>query len=220
MKLAEYFHDLITRGLERFNLYYSSYRGIVVDNADPDHLHRIKVQVPQVTGDYTIEYWAWPKGNPSSNSTGFQLLPKKGEMVWVEFEFGNPRRPIWTYGYRGTEDFIEDELKPHDLVWFRTKSGHKIVIDDINGFIRVESGSGKVIEIGENISIGSRTESAQSAVLGQTLVQKLETILDILQNAKVNTSIGPQPFLPNTITDLLNVESELEEVLSEVITID
>ena len=136
-KLAELFNTLITVGLERFNLYYSEYRGIVVDNKDPENLHRVKLQVPQVFGQYTLDYWAWPKNIRANKDEGFQMLPKKNEIVWVSFEHGNPRRPVWSYGYRGDGDYIDEELTDPNIVWFKTRAGHKIVVDDTNELIRI-----------------------------------------------------------------------------------
>lgn len=39
--------------------YYGLYRGVVVDNKDPKKLGRLKIQVPQVSGEEVTD-WAWP----------------------------------------------------------------------------------------------------------------------------------------------------------------
>lgn len=219
-QLSKLVIELLTRGLERFNLYYSTYRGVVVDNNDPHSLHRVKLQVPQVAGDYTIEYWAWPIGVYSNSSMGFQLIPKVGDMVWVSFELGNPRRPLWQYGYRGNDDFIEDDLKDQNLIWLRTKSGHKIIIDDSNKSIKIESSGGKVVEISDTISLGKSGSSDQSAVLGETLVSKIEELISILQSATVLTSIGAQPFIPSTLSSLATLKASIGEITSNSVTLD
>ena len=41
--------------------YCAIYRGVVVDNSDPETLGRIKMMVPQVTGTEVTD-WAWPVG--------------------------------------------------------------------------------------------------------------------------------------------------------------
>ncbi len=41
--------------------YYGMYRGVVVDNADPLDRGRVKVIVPQVSGEAVTD-WAWPVG--------------------------------------------------------------------------------------------------------------------------------------------------------------
>lgn len=39
--------------------FYGIYRGIIVDSDDPKKLNRLKLKVPQVTGD-AVTNWAWP----------------------------------------------------------------------------------------------------------------------------------------------------------------
>jgi len=41
------------------NNYYGIYRGVVVDNHDPKNLGRIRMMVPQVSGENVTD-WAWP----------------------------------------------------------------------------------------------------------------------------------------------------------------
>jgi hypothetical protein len=218
--IAQTLVDLLYSGFERFGIYYSAYRGIVVDNKDPKYLNRVKLQVPQVFGETTLEYWAWPKGLHAHRTGGIQLIPKSGEVVWVSFELGNPRRPIWNFGYRGEKDYIAEELRDYNLTWFKTKEGNLIEVDDTNKLIRITSAGGRVLEIADNISIGTKGVSSNSAVLGEELTDLLERLLDTLQNAKVITALGPQPFLPNTITELLNIEADLETILSTKTNLD
>ncbi len=45
--------------------YPGLYRGVVVDNADPKNLGRIKMIVPQVSGE-SVTDWAWPVGGAIS----------------------------------------------------------------------------------------------------------------------------------------------------------
>jgi phage baseplate assembly protein gpV len=73
------------------DLYFGVYRGLVVDNKDPQGHRRVTVKVPQLTGDFVSD-WAWPQEN------GFAKVqvPDIGEGVWVMFEGGNSSYPIWT----------------------------------------------------------------------------------------------------------------------------
>lgn len=47
--------------------FFGVYRGVCVDNNDPDDKNRIKLKVPQVLGD-ALSDWAWPV-NPVTNNT-------------------------------------------------------------------------------------------------------------------------------------------------------
>lgn len=70
--------------------FYGKYRGVVVDNNDPDQCGRVRVQCPKVLGDLTSN-WALPNLPP--NTFG---VPAIGTTVWVEFECGAKDYPIWT----------------------------------------------------------------------------------------------------------------------------
>jgi hypothetical protein len=75
-------------GNQRF---FGNYRGVVVDNLDPDGQNRLRVTVPQIFAT-TPTGWAWPK-----NASGITTqVPAVGQGVWVEFEGGDSSFPIWT----------------------------------------------------------------------------------------------------------------------------
>jgi len=70
--------------------YYGFYRGVVKDNKDPQKHRRLKVSIPQITGNETTD-WAWPM-EPSGVSTD---LPVIGQGVWVTFLGGDLGYPVW-----------------------------------------------------------------------------------------------------------------------------
>ena len=84
-------HKLLEHQASKF---YGKYRGTVTDNQDSLARGRVKVQVPQVLGD--AEVWALPCVPYAGKDVGFFAMPKKGAMVWVEFEAGDASYPIWT----------------------------------------------------------------------------------------------------------------------------
>lgn len=73
--------------MDKISRYYGLYRGIVENNKDPDNLRRVKVSVPQITGD-KVSNWAWPV-----LSTHRPPAIKQG--VWVSFIGGDLEYPIW-----------------------------------------------------------------------------------------------------------------------------
>ena len=81
--------------------FWGKYRGRVDDNADPYQLGRLKLKIPSVLGS-NVSGWALPAfpfagaGLAPSSGVGLFLIPPKDAWVWVEFEHGNPERPIWT----------------------------------------------------------------------------------------------------------------------------
>lgn len=178
MTLFTEFRQLLQRyGLEYFKKYYGVYRATVADNEDPDKLGRLKLDIPQIYGSQVHDYWAWPKGMPSGDGKGFLMLPAIGDAVYVCFEGGDAKYPIWEHGWWGNGEAIKATKKNYpDVSAIQTASGHKIEFDDKDEFIRIESNIGILIEInekgislvrsGKKISIGALDGSAEPAVLG------------------------------------------------------
>jgi len=72
--------------------YYGKYRGIVIDNVDPQFQGRLLVEVSSVPS--TQLNWAMPCVPYAGVECGFYFPPEIGANVWVEFEGGNPQMPI------------------------------------------------------------------------------------------------------------------------------
>lgn len=79
------------------------HRGKVLDNADPEKLGRLKVQVLSAYGEQPKENlpWAWPCFPAGGSSDcGFFSLPEIGANVWVEFQWNDgepdPSSPVWS----------------------------------------------------------------------------------------------------------------------------
>lgn len=116
--------------------YYGKYRGRVVDNDDPQHRGRLRVQVPQVLD--TAEVWAMPCVPFAGAGMGLFALPDQGTGVWVEFEAGNPSYPIWTGCFWNKDDISDSQPS---VKFFKTKK-FKLTIDDSVGEITFENDSG------------------------------------------------------------------------------
>lgn len=87
------------------NDYLGKFRGIVVDNADPDSLGRLLVEVEGVADD--LAQWATPCTPFAGPGVGFYAMPPIGASVWVEFERGNPNCPIWVGCYWVAQDVLQ-----------------------------------------------------------------------------------------------------------------
>lgn len=78
--------------------FWGKYRGTVVQNIDPELRGRIMCLVPDVLGP-TPSSWCEacaPLAGPTGAPMGVYMVPPIGAGVWVEFEQGDPGRPIWT----------------------------------------------------------------------------------------------------------------------------
>lgn len=78
--------------------FYGKYRGTVVLNVDPELRGRVTCMVPDVLGVVPTT-WAepcTPLAGPTGPPMGVYMVPPIGAGVWVEFEQGNPDKPIWS----------------------------------------------------------------------------------------------------------------------------
>lgn len=71
--------------------HWGKYRGTVVDNQDIPPRGRLLVSVPGIV----ITNWAMPCVPLTDVATGTFMRPRIGANVWVEFERGDPDKPIW-----------------------------------------------------------------------------------------------------------------------------
>lgn len=78
--------------------FWGKYRGTVVQNIDPELRGRIMCMVPDVLGPVPSSWCeaCAPLAGPTGAPMGVYMVPPIGAGVWVEFEQGNPGKPIWT----------------------------------------------------------------------------------------------------------------------------
>lgn len=115
--------------------YFGKYRGLVAENEDPEQLGRLRLLVPSLFGE-TVTGWALPClpfGGLADQ--GLFLVPEVGARVWVEFEQGDPSRPIWvgTFWQASGEAPAEAALTPPTTRLLKTASGHLLQFDDRAG---------------------------------------------------------------------------------------
>jgi uncharacterized protein involved in type VI secretion and phage assembly len=108
--------------------FYGKYSGEVTDNADTDFFGRIKVKVPAVFGaDVDV------RARPCFAAAHF-FVPPIGEKVWVEFEAGDTRYPLWVgTWYPQGKSPTDAQISPPDNRVIQTPSGHTIQIMDKAG---------------------------------------------------------------------------------------
>jgi hypothetical protein len=82
--------------------FFGKYRGIVEINADPEKKGRITAMVPDVLGPLIPTTWALPCLANAGVKSGVHVIPAVGTNVWMEFEHGDPNKPIWTGCFWGS----------------------------------------------------------------------------------------------------------------------
>lgn len=135
--------------------YFGKYRGTVTDVEDDENLGRVKAEVPEVYGAEESP-WALPSVPFAGSSHGLVLLPEVGDGVWIEFEAGDPSRPIWTGCWWASDEMPEDGTK--DSRALVTSGGHKVILDDENSKLQLVHSGGAELTMTDNditLKIGS-----------------------------------------------------------------
>ncbi len=124
--------------------FYGKYRGVVTNVDDPEQRGRILAQVPDVLG-LSETTWATPCTPYPGVGEGWFAIPAIGAGVWIEFEAGDPTRPIWTGGWFGPGEIPRDEAgtsaSPR-LKVLRTSTGLILALDDHGSTIALSDGNG------------------------------------------------------------------------------
>ena len=124
---------IVTQSQEKF---FGKYRGLVVDNQDPENRARVTLQIPSIMGNEAITHWAepcLPFGGLADQ--GLFMVPEVGAQVWVEFEAGNINHPIWTgttWQQSGDAPQEAGDRSPN-MRQLKTPSGQILSFDDTEG---------------------------------------------------------------------------------------
>lgn len=201
-------------GLEYLGRYYSTYRAIVINNNDELNMNRVHVYIPSVQNG--IKIWALPKSTTIGGCFhGLKLTtPLVGEVLYIEFEGGDPLRPLWSYHGWATGETPED-LKDNNSIGLVTPEGNKIYIKDIDGELYIQTNSKVNISILEGPSL-KMTQKGFTFNFGDdfSLKKTLTQILDAILQLTVTTGVGPSgtPINAQTFTDIKNsLDNYLEE---------
>lgn len=230
---SSFLKDLMYLGLEQFGRYYSSYMAVVANVDDPENLNRLQLVIPEITEGVYL-YWAFPKSNYAGKGYGVQLLPQRGDTVWVEFERGNPKVPIWSHGYFARDEKPQGEdLDDKNTYWLITPKGHKVIINDTKNYINILDSRGNQVWIAEDITIkqfngkaikltGSEIsigiEDVEPGVIGDTLEEVITKLVDILKVAK---DTGGFVMFPDDVIKLETwVLEELPKIKSKIVKIN
>jgi len=205
--------------------FYGKYRGVVQDVNDPEGLARIRANVPEVL-DTEVSPWAWPCSTYAGPDVGLHAVPPVGAGVWIEFEAGDPSRPIWVGGWWGRDDPPKNESgsapKPPQKT-LKSDSGlllcldddaHTATLSDKNGSnlvtIKVDDGQVKVLAATKVVIEAPQIEltdgAAHPLVFGDDLLQYLNQLVQIFtththvgetcMGIPVTPMIPMQPFPP------------------------
>lgn len=165
--------------------------GLVTNNKDPKGWGRVKVKFPTLTTQHE-SHWARVVGLGAANTRGFYCLPEINDEVLVGFEHGDIHRPyivggVWNGRDKTVEtvantikngkvrlrtiktrtghtiQFVEEDYRKSKAgIYIKTKSGHRIDINDSLQKIEIRtSGRNQVILNDKRSFISVRTRAGQ-----------------------------------------------------------
>ena len=135
------------------NKFYGKYRALVVNNKDPEKMGRVKVRCPKVLGEY-VSAWCTPCVPSAFNDGGFFYVPSVNETIWVEFEEGDPNKPIWTGSWWiPNRTPMQNSNNVQDKIMLVSRNQHIVEIDDKNNTIIVKMKDGSRIKLGNGIEV-------------------------------------------------------------------
>ena len=159
--------------------YYGKYRGMVIENIDPEQIGRVIVQVPDVLG-ITPSSWAMPCVPAAGIQAGVFVVPPIGSQVWVEFEQGDPDYPIWTGGFWGLVADVPifatapPAIPPGQNIVMQTSGQNMVMVSDapptpVTGGIVLKSVSGAMIVVNETGIYISNGQGATITLIGPSV---------------------------------------------------
>jgi len=157
--------------------YFGKYRGIVVNNIDPEQRGRIMAIVPDVSTVIPTS-WAMPCLPVVGLQMGVYTVPMIGAGVWIEFEQGNPDYPIWTGCFPGTVADVPAAAKlvPPGIpeITLGTPLQNSVVISDmpptpLTGGIVLRSTTNAMIVVNDSGIYISNGKGAMLAMVGPTV---------------------------------------------------
>jgi hypothetical protein len=228
--------DTAERAADRF---YGKYRGLVADNGDPLQRGRLRATVPDVLGTETSG-WALPCAPYAGPGVGFHAIPPVGAGVWIEFEAGDPSRPVWVGGWWAEGEVPVDQASTpsaparkilrsdQGLLVSLEDDGPAITISDASGanLVTIDVSSGRVEIDGaarvvlEAPLIQHGANAQHPAVFGDQLLAYLNELVAMF-NAHVHpgetvagvlpvTPAPPQPFFPPATASLISTKNVVE----------
>jgi hypothetical protein len=224
--------ELAAQARSRF---YGKYRGIVERVDDPEGLGRIRAYVPEVL-DAELSPWALPCAAYAGPNAGLHAVPPRGAGVWIEFEAGDPARPIWVGGWWGRDDPPKNERQAAPRApqkTLRSESGlmlaldddaHTATLSDEDGSnlvtLKVDQGQVRVLAAVKVVVEAPQIELVDGAthplVFGDDLLQYLNQLVQIYQThvhpgelalgVFPVTPAPPVPPMPPATPSLLSVK--------------
>ena len=119
--------------------------GIVVDNVDPDGMHRVKVRLPvESVGGEVETHWCRMMTPMGGKGRGLVILPEIGTEVVLCFSYKSLQPYVIGGVYNGSDDAPEpykNDDEKNNLRVFWSRNDHMVIFDDTEGEEKVQLGA-------------------------------------------------------------------------------
>lgn len=198
---GRFLDNILHYGLERYGRFYSTYRGEVTSNEDPENLGRLQISCAQLYGTEKPEEWAWPRGNMAGAGYGVFWIPQPGDPIYVSCLNGDPRFPLWEYGW-WTKNSVPSGAKPKVYV-FVTPKGQRVELNDDQNYIDIKHKDGFHVKLfADGMYLGKDDKN---------LGKFLDDLFTLLEATTTATIYGASPF--NNLADYTELHTHLSQFL-------
>lgn len=201
------FSILSEEGLETFGRYYSFYICKVLDNNDPQKMGRLQLMNYQINEGYA--FWAYAKSHYGSKGFGSRKpIPKKGDLVIAEFQQGDVGAPVWDYIGWLDPNYIPEDFKDVNVFGIVTKNGHKYLINDDTGEVRIYTKGPISIDCEDTITFNKGNN--QGLVKIQELTDKLNNLVNEVEtlrntfNTHTHSGVTTGPGISGITSQIVN----------------
>lgn len=135
--------------------FFGKFRATVVNNVDPELRGRLTCMVPDVLGLVPSSWCEACAPLAGPTPMGAYLVPPIGAGVWVEFEQGDPNKPIWTgcrFAIGDPPPLAHAGLPVSPNIVFQTAGQNCLVISDLpgpTGGIMLKSATGAALLVND-----------------------------------------------------------------------
>jgi type VI secretion system secreted protein VgrG len=169
----------------------------VMDNADPDGLGRIRVQMlwQKAKGQQTdwIRVMSSDAGSSGQvgKNRGYVFIPEVGDQVMVGFRYNDPNRPF-VLGSVFHGNIAEGGGQNNNLKAIKTRSGHTLEFDDTDGkeSIIIKDKNGNIILLdtsGKNITI---TAPETISINAKNIIMKATESISMAAEKNISQTAG------------------------------
>lgn len=222
--ISHFIRQIALRGLEVIGRYYGTYLATVCEVDDPNNQDRVQLIIPQVTGTDPYPVWALPKNIYSGKDYGVQLPISKGETVWVSFQFGSVKKPLWERSYYRVKE------KPQEFGGvdeaFKSIRGHIVTFSGSDIIIQFKDGPSitinkDVILVGgdKTVAMGEVTENVSGTVsdLLNSINSDLGVISGILNGLVPGSATTVSTNVASRTADLTGLKVDIKKIQSSIL---